>query len=153
MKSILPRDIAGNLAAFCLAIALSGTVAAEEMANAPLLAESAGPSAARHVHKPARILYSPPASSFKPVSEPTLVQVRVCLDEDGQVQEASVLHSSDDALLDKGALRYARRHRFAPATVDGIPEASCVALPVVFSPPVRWKPPGFPGQIEALRGP
>lgn len=106
-----------------------------------------------HVRKPAKVIYQPEASSFNPVAEPTLVRVKVCMDQAGMVRDASVLRSSDNAELDKGAVRHASRYRFEPATIDGVPQAGCVSLPVVFSPPVRWKPPGFPGQIEALRGP
>jgi len=54
------------------------------------------------------------------------------LDEDGAVIAVRQTVSSGHAALDEAAAAAARSWRFEPATLDGVPTASCVSVPVRF---------------------
>ncbi len=67
------------------------------------------------------------------------VELVVTIDRGGAVTEARVTRS-DSPLLDDAAIAAARRHRFEPATRDGVAVASRVRLAVDFPRPVMAAP-------------
>lgn len=57
--------------------------------------------------------------------------LEVCINAAGRVTSASLVSSSGYPLLDEGALKWVRKARFAPSTVDGVPQAIC-GHPVIY---------------------
>lgn len=86
-----------------------------------------------YAYKPDTNDYYP--STSRNLGEEGLVKLTLCYGTDGKVDKdrVTVAESSGHARLDDAALRMGPRFRIKPATVDGKPEADCVAVPVRFS--------------------
>ncbi|MDQ2654823.1 MAG: TonB family protein [Chloroflexota bacterium] len=119
-----PGTVNGKRAAQCIPLGV----------RVPPLREEA--AADKPVKRMAQVTYRPPFPTFEgdrvKGAASGRVVVKLCLDKAGKIQETTLAQSSGSDYLDNIALTYARRHRFAPATVDGKPEASCPNLPVDF---------------------
>jgi periplasmic protein TonB len=60
------------------------------------------------------------------------VRVRICFDDKGRVTGTTVNQSSGFPRLDEAGLRAAQKYRIKPGTLDGVPQAACAVVPMVF---------------------
>ncbi|ETD71369.1 hypothetical protein V757_06525 [Pelistega indica] len=65
-------------------------------------------------------------------NEKGLVVVRVIIDTNGAVKNASLQRSSSFAALDKEALRAVKQARFRPYAENGVPRESMADIPIEF---------------------
>jgi len=108
---------------------------AEQGLNAPAPARppaSAGPAASADAPPRPLRCPMPPAVAALDAADAS-VRLRLSVDEDGDVSEATILTSSGDRALDDAALEAVGHWEYAPAVKDGHKVAATVAETVKFS--------------------
>jgi periplasmic protein TonB len=84
------------------------------------------------------ISYAPSPADFYPPSSISLqeegkVKVRLCYGTNGRVETSELSETSGKPKLDAAAVKLGKQYRFKPGTLDKVPQADCVVLPVSFS--------------------
>jgi protein TonB len=87
---------------------------------------------------PPRPTYVPDPQDYYPnqskqLEEEGQIRVRICVNVQGRVGEATVATPSQFERLNEAAIKLAKQYRFRPATEGGKPVDQCVVLPVKFN--------------------
>lgn len=87
---------------------------------------------------PPRPTYVPDPQDYYPnqskqLEEEGQIRVRICVNTQGRVGEATVATPSQFERLNEAAIKLAKQYRFRPATEGGKPVDQCVVLPVKFN--------------------
>jgi protein TonB len=87
---------------------------------------------------PPRPTYVPDPQDYYPnqskqLEEEGQIRVRICVNVQGRVGEATVATPSQFERLNEAAIKLAKQYRFKPATEAGKPVDQCVVLPVKFN--------------------
>jgi len=116
-------------------VILGGVMTFAQAASAAQSSKSAG---RRQVVTPPGYAFTPNFNEYFPpeskqADEQGLVRVRVCYGTKGRIQSSEIEESSGFERLDQAAIRASRDILVKPGTINGIPQADCVVIPVTFS--------------------